>query len=181
MGYYTTVTIDNAIVGNIINSPIEFTRKLVDACSGVYYKIGKDSFGLGVDEPFITIQKPKEFLETTVFVFNHGKLHEMNMDSSITRELIEREPKKYSNLVEILRTKVIELIGEESNDGEILNERKNIIVDTDVIVEENKTLLNSGESSVLKLSDEEVVSKWLKDNRIPTTVAKLKKLKTSKK
>lgn len=173
MKYYTTITIENSVVGNIKNHPVEFCNKIVDACSGIYYKIGKDAFGLGIDENFVKIQKPRNFSETTIFVFKDGILQEMADHSSITNELKEHEPEKYAELIRVLQENLLSLTSEKQ-DKPVLEERE-ILFSVDPTF--GKEVINSGESNIIEIDEETIVTKWLKDNKIPTTVAKLKKLK----
>lgn len=180
MKYYTTITIDNTVVGNIKNHPVEFVNKIIDACSGVYYRIGKDAFGLGIDESFVKIQKPREFTETTVFVFRNGTLYEVAEHSSITNELKEHDPEKYNELIRILEENLTSLTNEKLEVKAQWAENYNVDEERDIIFTldtSKKDVINSGEAHIVMKDDEALVAQWLKDNKIPTTVAKLKKLK----
>lgn len=150
--FFTILTINNSEIGDIVHHPKEFTDSVLKACSGTYYKLGKDKFGIGIHENMVRVQKPKFYNESSVFVFNEGMLHEMNVSSSITNEFKEHNREEYNKTLKILEDQLNLLKG--SNKNKIVVEKKEPVK-----------------------SSEDVVKEWLVENNIPITIAKLKKYK----
>jgi len=163
MTYYTTVTFNNKLVGSILRHPREFTEKLVKACAGELYKRGLNTFSIGVEETLALVQKPREFSEDTLFVFKNGVLQEMSAGSPITNDLLTQNAELYNELTSFIARTL---------DGLVVS---NQTIDTEFFKLETTSQITS-----IEVDNDEVVAKWLKQNKIPITVTKLKKLKSQK-
>jgi hypothetical protein len=185
MTFYTTITFNNSLVGDIKNHPKEFADKVIRACSGDFYRRGEDSFGVGIDTHLAKIQKPRNGSQNTVFVFDEGVLYDMDTNSSLIEDFIDADRNEYQRLVNYIADNLSGLQSRLYSDSSIINSG-DIKIDNGSLLSsaefETKFTLENGFGSIPTIEErtaitDEDVAKWLKDNKIPITLAKLKKYK----
>lgn len=105
MGYITTISIHNDGASELMKHPEKLAEILNNATLGVYnnQKRGYNGYvGLGGHSNLITVQKPRHADDKTVYVHAGNTVVDMNPYMAKTKELAERNPKFFDELLDVM-------------------------------------------------------------------------------
>lgn len=108
MGCYTTFTISNDGLDNLLREGEEFSRKLYEAAVGG----GKTQITHGNYGGLVNVKRVIHGSENVIYMSKHGTLYEMNAYSRETVELMQKDPEYFKGMLDYMDNTVKELKSE---------------------------------------------------------------------
>jgi hypothetical protein len=103
MGYLTTITCYNDGKDELLQHSEAFAEQICDVMENRFTRYFPITLPLGNFVNFAKIHQPRHSSEQAVYVLCGNTVCDMSSNSIETRELMERNPKHFESLLEILR------------------------------------------------------------------------------